>query len=75
MEIFTFSAVLAYPHLFRPSKIEQSARDVYGASACILPLVESTMPEWVEVKDLTRTYTYWSEVSDFVRDLAKDDLE
>lgn len=26
-------------------------------------------------KDLTRTYTYWSEVSDFVRDLAKDDLE
>lgn len=52
MEIFTFSAVLAYPHLFRPSKIEQSARDVYGASACILPLVESTMPEWVEVKDL-----------------------
>lgn len=26
-------------------------------------------------KDLTRTYTYWSDVTDFVRDLAKDDLE
>lgn len=26
-------------------------------------------------KDLTRTYTYWSDVAEFVRDLAKDDLE
>lgn len=52
MEIFTFAAVLAYPQLFKPGKIEQSARDHYGAAACIRPQDESTMPEWVEVKDL-----------------------
>ena len=26
-------------------------------------------------KDLTRTYAYWSDVADFVRDLEKDDPE
>ena len=26
-------------------------------------------------KDLTRTYAYWSDVADFVRDLGKDDPE
>lgn len=52
MEIFTFSAVLAYPQLFKPGKIEPSARENYRASACILPLVEGTLPGWIEVKDL-----------------------
>ena len=41
-------------------------RDLWG---------EAMASEEETKKDLTRTYAYWTDVADFVRDLAKDDLE